>query len=84
MFTQDIETLIQELSTLQAMLAEDNTFNDMFSIYERMSDLIHAGIQELRVQDQQCHILCVDAEGEVVRDPEGHIVLKTFTTALSK
>lgn len=74
----DLDSLAQKLSFLQNQLDILDSLDDILVAYEKMFSLIHQGLDEILVKDQQCYILSVQSNGTVVKDALDQPILQTF------
>ncbi|AAP05054.1 hypothetical protein [Chlamydia caviae] len=74
----DLDSLAQKLSFLQNQLDILDSLDDILVAYEKMFSLIHQGLDEILVKDQQCYILSVQSNGTVVKDALDPPILQTF------
>lgn len=74
----DLDSLAQKLSFLQDQLDILDSLDDILVAYEKMFSLIHQGLDEILVKDQQCYILSVQSNGTVVKDALDQPILQTF------
>ncbi|WP_139414764.1 hypothetical protein [Chlamydia abortus] len=75
----DVDTIIQELSLLQNHLSALDSLDDILVVYEKMFSLIHQGLDEILVKDQQCYLLSVQPDGTLLKDTLDQPVLQTFS-----
>ncbi|ADZ18768.1 MULTISPECIES: hypothetical protein [Chlamydia] len=75
----DVDTLIQELSSLQDHLSTLDSLDAILVVYEKMFSLIHQGLDEILVKDQQCYLLSVQPNGTLLKDALDEPVLQTFS-----
>ncbi|CAG9046517.1 hypothetical protein NVRI1_00880 [Chlamydia abortus] len=75
----DVDTIIQELSLLQNHLSALDSLDDILVVYEKMFSLIHRGLDEILVKDQQCYLLSVQPDGTLLKDTLDQPVLQTFS-----
>ncbi|CAH63752.1 Uncharacterised protein [Chlamydia abortus] len=75
----DVDTLIQELSSLQDHLSTLDSLDTILVVYEKMFSLIHQGLDEILVKDQQCYLLSVQPNGTLLKDALDKPVLQTFS-----
>lgn len=78
---QDLNSLLQELSTTQKQLETLESFSSVLSTYEKLFSLIYQGMDYLSVKDQHCYILSIQPNGSVNKDALGHVVLQPFVPA---
>ncbi|WP_139414229.1 hypothetical protein [Chlamydia abortus] len=75
----DVDTIIRELSLLQNHLSALDSLDDILVVYEKMFSLIHRGLDEILVKDQQCYLLSVQPDGTLLKDTLDQPVLQTFS-----
>ncbi|QXE27270.1 hypothetical protein [Chlamydia buteonis] len=75
----DVDTIIQELSSLQNQLSALDSLDVILVVYEKMFSLIHQGLDKILVKDQQCYLLSVQPNGTLLKDTLDQPVLQTFS-----
>ncbi|WP_348663867.1 hypothetical protein [Chlamydia vaughanii] len=78
--SHDLDFLIQELQCFQNKLETLDSLEEILAIYEKMFSLIHEGMSRISAKNQQCYILSVQPNGELVKDTSGVATLQTFAT----
>ncbi|MEF9497335.1 hypothetical protein [Chlamydia sp. 04-14] len=78
MLPKDLDSIIQELRSLQNYLDSLDSLDDILVTYEKMFSLIHQGLDQILVKDQQCYILSVQPNGTILKDTLDQPVLQTF------
>ncbi|WP_375793215.1 hypothetical protein O1W69_03685 [Chlamydia sp. 12-01] len=78
MLLKDLDSITQELRSLQNYLDTLDSLEDILVTYEKMFSLINEGLNEILVKDQQCYILSVQTNGAILKDTLDQPVLQTF------
>ncbi|MEF9519800.1 hypothetical protein SBV45_05210 [Chlamydia crocodili] len=78
MSRKNLDSTTQELRSLQNHLDSLDSLDDILVAYEKMFSLIHEGLDQILVKDQQCYILSVQPNGTILKDTLDQPVLQTF------
>ncbi|QVE48857.1 hypothetical protein SBV42_03650 [Chlamydia crocodili] len=81
MSSKDLNSIIQELRSLQNYLDSLDSLDDILVTYEKMFSLIHESLDRILVKDQQCYILSAQPNG-ILKDTLDQPVLKTFSMTI--